>query len=112
VFSDAGTQIPRGALTQLVRQFSDPSVGAVSSEDQFISADGSLVGEGAYVRFEMWLRKQETKRAGLVGLSGSFFAIRKSVVKSWDSTIPSDFACALNTVRARKVAISDPLVRG
>jgi len=33
-------------------------------------------------------------------------------VKSWDSTIPSDFACALNTVRARKVAISDPLVRG
>jgi glycosyltransferase involved in cell wall biosynthesis len=112
VFSDAGTQIPPGAIAQLVERFADPDVGAVSSEDQFISADGSLVGEGLYVRFEMWLRKLETKRAGLVGLSGSFFAIRKSIVTTWDSTIPSDFVCALNAVRAGKIAVSDPRVRG
>jgi hypothetical protein len=84
----------------------------VSSEDQFVSPDGKVVGEGAYVRYEMWLRRLESERAGLVGLSGSFFAVRRSVLTQWDATIPSDFACALMCVRAGKVAVSDPRVRG
>ena len=51
----------------------DPRIGALSSEDRFISKDGRVVGEGAYVKYEMWLRRLESDRAGLVGLSGSFF---------------------------------------
>jgi hypothetical protein len=78
----------------------------------FVSADGRIVGEGAYVRYEMWLRRLESERAGLVGLSGSFFAVRRSVISRWDSTIPSDFACALQTVGAGLVAVADPRVKG
>lgn len=72
VFSDVATEMEPDALHKLVRYFADASVGAVSSEDRFISQDGSVAGEGAYVKYEMWLRKQESKLAGLVGLSGSF----------------------------------------
>jgi hypothetical protein len=36
-------------------------------------------GEGFYVRYEMWLRRLESKVNSLVGLSGSFFAVRKEV---------------------------------
>jgi len=112
VFSDAGTDLPADSIDFIVERFRDSSVGAVSSEDQFISTDGKVVGEGAYVKYEMWLRRLESERAGLVGLSGSFFAVRKSVLTRWDASIPSDFACALMTNRAGLVAVSDGRVRG
>lgn len=112
VFSDAGTDLPADSIDFIADRFRDPAIGAVSSEDLFVGSDGKLAGEGAYVRYEMWLRRLESERAGLVGLSGSFFAVRRAVLTSWDATIPSDFACALLTVRAGKVAVSDSRVRG
>jgi glycosyltransferase involved in cell wall biosynthesis len=112
VFSDAGTDLPPDSIGFIVDRFRDPQVGAVSSEDLFMGADGKLAGEGAYVKYEMWLRRLESERGGLVGLSGSFFAVRHSVVNNWIATIPSDFACALMTRRAGLVAVSDARVRG
>jgi glycosyltransferase involved in cell wall biosynthesis len=112
VFSDAGTDLPPESIRHIVARFADAQVGAVSSEDLFIGSDGKLAGEGAYVKYEMWLRRLESDRAGLVGLSGSFFAVRQNVLVSWDPSIPSDFACALMTNRAGLVAVSDPGVRG
>ena len=112
VFSDAGTDLPPDSIRHLVENFRDPSVGAVSSEDRFITEDGRVVGEGAYVRYEMWLRRLESRRAGLVGLSGSFFGIRRSMAGAWNPSIPSDFACALYSVKSGKRAVSDPRVVG
>ena len=112
VFSDAGTDLPPDSIDHIVEDFADPRVGAVSSEDTFVSTDGSVVGEGLYVRYEMWLRRLESSVGSLVGLSGSFFAVRRPVLSRWDAAIPSDFASAINTVRAGMVAISDPRVRG
>jgi len=112
VFSDVATQIPSDALTKLAACFNDPRVGAVSSEDQFVSNDGYIVGEGAYVKYEMWLRRLESDRAGLVGLSGSFFAARREVCEEWDISVPSDFNTALNTAKKGMVAITSPDVLG
>ncbi|MDV3503511.1 glycosyltransferase family 2 protein [Marinobacter sp. M-5] len=113
VFSDVATAIPEDAIRKLVRYFADPSVGSVSSEDRFLSRDGGVVGEGAYVRYEMWLRGLESARAGLVGLSGSFFAARRAVCEDhWDIYAPSDFNTALNTVRNGLVAVTAPDVLG
>ncbi len=112
VFSDVATQIPVDALRLLAARFADPQVGALSSEDQFISNDGSVVGEGAYVKYEMWLRRLESDRAGLVGLSGSFFAARRQVCDDWDIYCPSDFNSALNTAKLGLVAITCPDVVG
>jgi cellulose synthase/poly-beta-1,6-N-acetylglucosamine synthase-like glycosyltransferase len=112
VFSDAGTDLPPDSIRKMVENFADPTVGAVSSEDRFISDDGKVAGEGAYVRYEMWLRRLESQRAGLVGLSGSFFGVRRSIVGEWNASIPSDFACALHAVRAGMRAVADPRVVG
>lgn len=113
VFSDVATFIPTDAIEKMVRYFDDPSVGAVSSEDRFVSRDGSVVGEGAYVRYEMWLRGVESQRAGLVGLSGSFFAARREVCDTdWDILSPSDFNTALNSARKGLVAVTAPDVLG
>lgn len=112
VFSDVATQIPVDALQKLEQYFADTSIGAVSSEDRFISKDGSVAGEGAYVKYEMWLRKQESQLAGLVGLSGSFFAARKEICQEWDIHSPSDFNTALNAAKAGLRAVSAPDVLG
>lgn len=112
IFSDVATSIPEDAIGSMVRYFDDASVGAVSSEDRFVSRDGSAVGEGAYVRYEMWLRGLESARAGLVGLSGSFFAARKEICDEWDIESPSDFNTALNCARQGKIAVTAPDVLG
>ena len=112
VFSDVATEIPAGALRLLAAQFSDPHIGAISSEDRFISNDGRVVGEGVYVKYEMWLRRLESDRAGLVGLSGSFFAARREVCEHWDIYSPSDFNTALNCAKRGMVAITCPDVVG
>jgi glycosyltransferase involved in cell wall biosynthesis len=112
VFSDVATQIPIEALQKLAARFDDPRIGAVSSNDRFISNDGSVVGEGAYVRYEMWLRGLESDHAGLVGLSGSFFAARRVVCEPWDIQSPSDFNTALNSAKHGMTAIICPEVVG
>ncbi len=112
VFTDVATQIPFGALRLLAARFSDLQVGALSSEDQFISNDGSVVGEGLYVKYEMWLRRLESDRAGLVGLSGSFFAARREVCEDWDIYCPSDFNTALNCAKNKLVAVTSSDVIG
>jgi len=112
VFSDVATRIPADALRILALKFEDPRIGALSSEDRFISQDGRVAGEGAYVKYEMWLRRLESDRAGLVGLSGSFFAARREVCDEWDIYSPSDFNTALNCAKKGLVAITCPDVIG
>jgi cellulose synthase/poly-beta-1,6-N-acetylglucosamine synthase-like glycosyltransferase len=112
VFSDVATQIPPAALHNVVATFSEPRVGAISSEDRFITEDGKIAGEGAYVKYEMWLRNLESRVHSLVGLSGSFFAARKEVCEDWDISVPSDFNTALNCVNKGFIAVSAPNVLG
>ena len=108
VFSDVATMIETGGIARIVSNFSDPTVGCVSSEDRVLDEQGNVSGEGAYVRYEMWLRSLETQVNSVVGLSGSFFAARAEVCRDWPITIPSDFNTLLNSVRLGLRGVSDP----
>ncbi|TCS40300.1 glycosyltransferase family 2 protein [Reinekea marinisedimentorum] len=112
VFSDVATIMEPDALNKLERYFTDSSVGAVSSEDRFVSQQGEVAGEGAYLKYEMWLRKQESQLGGLIGLSGSFFAARKQVCEYWDTQMCSDFNTAFNCARGGYRSVSAPDVLG
>lgn len=112
VFTDAATILPQECLKQIVSNFVDPTVGCVSSEDRMIGINGNLSGEGIYVRYEMWLRRLESKANSLVGLSGSFFAARKEVCRDFSATMQSDFRTVLNTVKMGLRAIIDPQALG
>ncbi len=112
VFTDVATAVQPDAVARIVRTFSDPRIGAVSSEDRLMAPDGQPAGEGAYVRYEMWLRGLESRVGSLVGLSGSLFAARREVCADWDVRIPSDFNVALNCVRRGYRAVTDPDLLG
>ncbi len=108
VFSDTATILKPNGIRQIVRNFHDPTVGCVSSVDRFIDAEGQVSGEGAYVRYEMWLRALETETNSLVGLSGSFFAARREVCCPWASDLQSDFNTLLNAIKKGLRGVSDP----
>lgn len=112
VFSDVATHLESDALRCIVSSFADPSVGCVSSEDRIIADDGTVSGEGAYVRYEMFLRALETRVGSVVGLSGSFFAARREVCRLWQVDIPSDFTTLLSALRLGLRGVSDPMSIG
>jgi hypothetical protein len=109
VFSDAATILPDDAILNIVRNFSDQTVGCVSSVDRFIDRDGRISGEGAYVKYEMFLRSLETRANSLVGLSGSFFAARSMVCRyAWSDSLQSDFNTVINSMRMGLRGVADP----
>jgi cellulose synthase/poly-beta-1,6-N-acetylglucosamine synthase-like glycosyltransferase len=107
VFTDVTAELERDALREIVRPFADPSIGCVSSED-VVESEG---GEGAYVRFEMALRRLESEATTLVGVSGSCFAARRALCTPWPSQLASDFRVALEAIRRGMRAVSEPRAR-
>ena len=107
VFTDLSAELAPDALHQIVRPFCDPRVGCVSSEDIV----DSLGAERNYVSIEMWLRRQESRASTLVGLSGSFFAVRQSLASPWPDDLASDFRSALEAIRRGYRAVSEPRAR-
>ncbi len=112
VFSDVATILEPQGLLEIVSNFADPSVGCVSSEDRLIGQDGSPSGEGFYVRYEMWLRRLESKVNSLVGLSGSFFAARREVCQNFSEDVQSDFRTLLSSMKLGLRGVSDPKAVG
>lgn len=95
---DATTRIFPKSLKALVRAFEDPTVGVASGRDvsESVTEDDANGGESGYVGYEMWLRQLETRWHSIVGASGCFYGIRRSV---YDGNFPlalsRDFASAL-----------------
>ncbi|MBJ6801437.1 glycosyltransferase family 2 protein [Geomonas propionica] len=112
VFSDVATVIDPESLHHMMANFADPCIGCVSSVDRVVGRDGKPCGEGAYVRYEMWLRDLEGRVNSLVGLSGSFFAARKEVCRDFSPDMQSDFRTLLNSMRFGLRGIGDNRVIG
>ena len=108
IFSDVATALAGDGISRIVKNFADPTVGCVSSVDRFVDAEGRTSGEGAYVRYEMWLRALESRANSLVGLSGSFFAARREGCRNWAADRQSDFNTLLKVVDMRLRGVSDP----
>lgn len=104
VFTDLTAELLSDALRNIAKPFADPEVGCVSSED-VIESKG---GEGTYVSLEMALRRLESRAATLVGLSGSCFAVRRSLCSPWPHDLASDFRIALESIRRGYRAVSEP----
>lgn len=112
VFSDVATALAPNGVSALVANFADPTVGCVSSIDRFVDANGRVSGEGAYVRYEMFLRSLESRVNTLVGLSGSLFAARREVCRRWAADRQSDFSTLLNAVTLGLRGVIDPEAAG
>lgn len=111
IFTDASTRISCDGFKRLVRNFADGTVGCVSSEDHILAVSGNK-GEGLYVKYEMFIRRLENKISSLVGVSGSFYAIRKELCSFLPETVTRDFAAPLEIVKQGYRTVNDPEVYG
>jgi len=76
-FSDANATWEPDALRRLVAVFADPDVAYACGQLRLQAPDGSN-REGAYWRYEMWLRQAESSVASVTGGNGSIYAVRRS----------------------------------
>jgi len=116
MFTDADCFFAPGALAHIVEHFADPQVGLVAGRPSFRNESETCVAqnEGLYLRYETWLREQESARGLLAMASGSLFAIRRSLWKPLDRNLGDDFVLPLqmvvggykNIFEARAVAVT------
>lgn len=100
LFSDANSLWATDAITQLVKDFSDPQVGYVSGKMVYTHRDGSLMGDGcsAYMKYENWLRQQETAIGSMVGVDGGIDAMRRELYEPLAADQLPDFVQPLKVV--------------
>jgi cellulose synthase/poly-beta-1,6-N-acetylglucosamine synthase-like glycosyltransferase len=106
-FSDANAVWQRDALRKLVRSFADPSVGYVTGKASYEAADGTN-REGAYWRFELWLRAQESRLGSVTAGNGPIYAVRRS---DWEDVEPwcgHDLGLPYLMVQRGRRAVYDP----
>ena len=108
VFSDASIMLGPDAIRAIVKPFQAPDIGCVSGEDR-IAGGG---GEGLYGRYEMFLRRQESRLHSLVGASGSFYAQRRDLCGVFLPNVAPDFLSVLRTVEGGFRAVSEPSAVG
>lgn len=78
-FSDANASWRSDALLRLVEALADPSVGYVCGQAWFLDPQGSTDPnqEGAYWRWELWVRGLESRLAGVTAGNGAIYAVRR-----------------------------------
>jgi len=115
VFSDARIILAPGSLRAMMQNFADPTVGCVSSRDEIVDERGEPergAGEGFYVRYEMALRQAEADLGTLVGASGSFYAVRRSLADAWAPGFERDFLTPLKVAAAGFRTAHEPAAIG
>lgn len=96
LLSDANTEIEPGALRKLVRWFQDPKVGVVCGRLVLTDATTGTNADGAYWKYETFLKKCEGRLGALLGSNGAIYAIRRDLyVPIPDGTIVDDFVIPL-----------------
>jgi poly-beta-1,6-N-acetyl-D-glucosamine synthase len=101
VFSDANNMYEPETLKLLSAPFVDKEVGAVSGAKSILKGDGALGdSEGAYWKYESWIKKQETRLGCTTGVSGEVWAIRRALFERPPSVIINDdFYMAMRIVK-------------
>lgn len=75
IFSDANNIYKMDAIKMLVRNFADKRVGVVCGELQYNNKQSK---ENIYWKYEVAIKKAESKNGWLLGANGSIYAVRKS----------------------------------
>ncbi|MBW2608020.1 MAG: glycosyltransferase, partial [Deltaproteobacteria bacterium] len=78
VFSDANSIYAPDSLRKLMQNFHDSEVGYATGKMVYTNPEGSTTGDGctAYMKYEYFLRRVETKAGSIVGVDGGIDAVR------------------------------------
>lgn len=99
IFSDANALLNKDAVKNIVRHYNNPEIGAVAGEKRIIVADqdsASGSGEGAYWKYESYLKKKDFQFYSVVGAAGELFSVRRDLYEPVEpDAILDDFMISL-----------------
>ena len=105
-FTDANTMINTGALREIARLFSDPTVGCVSGEKRVAARKAGEMaseGEGLYWRYESTLKRWDSELYSAMGAAGELYAIDPQLCREVpDEALLDDFMLSMYVVQAGK----------
>lgn len=110
VFTDADCEFGPLALRALVAHFENQEVGLVTGAPTYVNEHENPVtaNEGVYLRYETWLRREESERGLLAMASGSLFAMRHSLWRPLDRQLGDDFELPLRVALAGLRNVLEP----
>ena len=106
-FSDANATWAAPALRKLVRNFADPDVAYVCGQLRLERPDGTNQ-EGAYWRYELWLRERESELGSVTAGNGSIYAIRRADYVYVDPRFGHDLLFPYRMVQRGRRAVYEP----
>jgi cellulose synthase/poly-beta-1,6-N-acetylglucosamine synthase-like glycosyltransferase len=106
-FSDANAVWQPGALARLLAPFADPAVGFVCGQVRLDGGEGANQ-EGLYWRYEMAIRRLESRLAGVTGGNGAINAVRREAFIALDSTRGHDISLPYELTKRGWRAVYEP----
>lgn len=100
LFSDADNLYEPDALREMVKPFSDPSVGGVSGARVVMGNHSLGKAEALYWRYEEQIKRAETRVGSCAGVAGDALAVRRDLyLPPPASTINDDFFILLGVLK-------------
>jgi cellulose synthase/poly-beta-1,6-N-acetylglucosamine synthase-like glycosyltransferase len=92
IFSDATTHYKKDAIRKLVRNYKDPSIGAVSGRYEYINPTGAPVGIGTILfwKYENFVKSRQTRIKTVTGCCGCIYSVRRRLYEPLPGDIISD----------------------
>ena len=106
-FSDANCTWAPDALRLLVRPLADAKVAYVCGQLRILDADG-VNKEGAYWRYELWLRANESALHSVTGGNGSIYAVRREAYVEVHPSMGHDLSFPYRMVQGGGRAVYEP----
>lgn len=100
IFSDATTRYQRSAIRNLVRNYADPAVGAVSGRYEYFNPAGASIGVGSVLfwKYENLIKRLQTNIKTITGCCGCIYSVRRSLYTPLPPDIISDLVEPLKVV--------------
>ena len=106
-FTDANSEWNPDALRALVRNLADDEVGYVCGRLRLETPDGANM-EGAYWRYEMWVREQESVASSITAGNGAIYAVKREAYVVDDPKFGHDFGFPYMMEQMGRRAVYEP----
>ena len=100
IFSDATTDYKKDAIKKIVRNYADPSVGAVSGRYEYVNPTGAPVGKGTILfwKYENFIKSRQTRINTITGCCGCIYSVRRELYTPLPGDIISDLVEPLKII--------------
>ena len=110
IFSDATTRYERSAIRNIMRNYADPAVGAVSGRYEYCNPTGAAIGLGSILfwKYENLIKTLQTDIKTITGCCGCIYSVRREAYTPLPADIISDLVEPLKVLEKGYRIVFEP----